>query len=161
MFNASINNRQLLYIAGIATFLLVLMMSACQYDIVFSPPWKNKKADLNKKITFLNEDFFNRLGQANQSKKPVFIDFYTDWCAPCKRMDRDVFTDATVVEHFDENFICLKINAERGEGLELAQKFNINTYPTLVFIDSEGVEENRLVGFASAQKLLKNAKKVN
>ena len=76
-------------------------------------------------------------------------------------MDRDVFTDATVVEHFDENFICLKINAERGEGLELAQKFNINTYPTLVFIDSEGVEENRLVGFASAQKLLKNAKKVN
>ena len=66
-----------------------------------------------------------------KSDKPlILIDFYTTWCGPCKRMDREVFTDSTIVKHVNSNCISLKVNAEEGQGISLAKKYNVTSYPT-------------------------------
>ena len=87
----------------------------------------------------------------------MFIDFYTSWCGPCRVMDRDVFTDSKLAAHLNGHFINLKINAEKGEGIALAKQFGVGAYPTLVFLDENGAERERIVGFATANRLLKMA----
>lgn len=88
------------------------------------------------------------------------MDFYTDWCGPCRVMDRDVFTDGNLATFFNENFLNLKINAEKGEGVALAKQFGISGYPTLLFLNTEGVEAQRVVGIATASKLMKIGKRL-
>jgi len=78
------------------------------------------------------------LDKAAAKDKLVFVDFYTSWCLPCKMMDQDVFTDKKVKAFFDKNFISYKVNAEKGNGVNLATIFEVRAYPTLLFLDDKG-----------------------
>ena len=60
------------------------------------------------------------LEAAKTENKLVFMDFYTDWCGPCKLMTREVFPTKTVGDYFNEKFVSIKVNAEKGEGIALA-----------------------------------------
>lgn len=150
------------YIAlGGALLCFLIAMPACQYDIVFTPPWKKQQnVAANTSVTFFTDAIVERINTAKQHQQPVFIDFYTSWCGPCKRMDKDVFCDTEVALYFNEKFVSIKADAEKGEGKTLATQLGITSYPTLIFLDSGGNEENRITGFSSSAKLLKNAKKI-
>ncbi len=78
------------------------------------------------------------LDRAEKEKKPVFVDFYTTWCTPCKMMDRDVFTDSALAQYYNENFISYKVDCEKGNGQNLAAIYNVSNYPTLVYLDHKG-----------------------
>ena len=78
------------------------------------------------------------LDKAARENKPVFVDFYTSWCTPCKMMDQDVFTDKNLATFYNKNFLNYKVDCEKGNGMNLASIFGINTYPTLIFLDSKG-----------------------
>ena len=88
-------------------------------------------------VNFVEKDFDEVLAKAKQSNKYIFIDFYTNWCAPCKMMDKQVFPQKNVGEYFNSKFISLKINAEK-EGIDLAKKYGIKAYPTFVILDKNG-----------------------
>lgn len=77
------------------------------------------------------------LAAAKQENKMVFIDFYTDWCGPCKKMAKEVFPQKKVGDFFNAKFVCLKLNAEK-EGKELAAKYQVRAYPTYVVLDTKG-----------------------
>ncbi|MBK9338108.1 MAG: thioredoxin family protein [Lewinellaceae bacterium] len=150
-------NSSALAIAG----LLVLALQACNYRIAFASPLKKKQTTEQRELVFFTDAFAGRLDSAKLAGRPVFIDFYTSWCGPCKIMDRDVFTDPTLAAYLNENFVNLKVNAEVGEGVALAGKFEIMGYPTLVFIDASGKEQKRLLGMAKAARLQQLGEKVH
>src|SRR6478752_6799571 len=71
---------------------------------------------------------------AKAQNKPIFIDFYTSWCAPCKVMTQDVFPQEKVGTYFNSQFINCKIQCDdKGIGVEIGKKYQINAYPTLMF----------------------------
>ena len=94
-------------------------------------------------------DFSAALARAKKEKKYVFIDFYATWCGPCKMMDRQVYTDSTVAKAAAK-FVNRKVDAEKGEGIELAKRYGITAYPTMVIVDATGKEVNREQGFRPA-----------
>ena len=75
------------------------------------------------------------INAAKAENKMVFMDFYTDWCGPCKMMMRDVFPQKEVGDFMNKNFVCIKLNAEK-EGKELAKLYKVNAYPTFIGIDT-------------------------
>ena len=79
--------------------------------------------------------------------KIIMIDFYTDWCAPCKLLDSDTFTNEEVIQYIDNNFIPIKINAESEYGMPLYEKFKGTGYPMIIFLDKEKNEIDRFYGF--------------
>jgi len=94
-------------------------------------------------------DFDNAVKEARTGGKPVMIDFYTDWCGWCKKLDKDTYTDRTVNE-LAEDFICVKINADKSP--YLATKYGVRGYPTIVFLNAKGGVEEQIVGYAGADK---------
>lgn len=78
--------------------------------------------------------------EANKKdQKVIFIDFYTDWCGWCKRMDKTTFADHDIADYINKNFYPVKFNAEQKEtilfdGNEFKwQKGGRNGYHDLAF----------------------------
>ena len=105
-----------------------------------------------------NDDLSAALEKAKAEKKAVFLDFYTSWCMPCRMMDESVFRDWDVAEYMAENVVSVKVNAEKGRGVELKSQFDVEAYPTFVFIGPNGVELSRKVGTSSIADFKKMAK---
>ena len=85
------------------------------------------------------------------------IDFYADWCIPCKELDALTFSDERVIEKSKE-FVSFKVDmtktmSERTE--QIRNKFKILGMPTVLLIDSKGNEIERLTGFVNADEFLK------
>lgn len=90
---------------------------------------------------------------AQEEKRYIFIDFYTEWCGPCKRMTKEVFPEKRVGEYLNQHFISIKLNAER-EGKELAEKFGVNAYPTFVIINTNEEIIFKLIGAMDADRFI-------
>lgn len=88
--------------------------------------------------------------EAKTSGKLLMIDFYTDWCVWCKKLDSDVYPAAEVVKQ-STNFVPIKLDAEKdADGIRLAKKFNITGYPTILFIDADENLAYKIVGYSPA-----------
>ena len=94
----------------------------------------------------------------------MVIDFYADWCLPCKELDEKTFIDARVVQELDR-YVRLKADltlAEDAATKELTKQYGIISVPTIIFIDAGGneVASARLNGFEPADPFLKRAQSV-
>ncbi|MCB0661206.1 MAG: thioredoxin family protein [Saprospiraceae bacterium] len=94
------------------------------------------------------------LEQATSGDKMIFVDAYTTWCGPCKAMSKNVFTDGKVGAFYNENFVNVKVDMEKGIGLELARKYKVRAYPTLLYLDNQGNELHRAVGYLDTDQFL-------
>jgi thiol:disulfide interchange protein len=87
--------------------------------------------------------------------KLIFIDCYTDWCGPCKRMAATSFKDPAVGKLYNDNFINLKIEMEKNpEGRDLAASYKVRAYPTLLIIDGKGNLIRQVVGMQTKDGLV-------
>ena len=105
------------------------------------------------------QDYGPALEQARSEGKPIFIDFYADWCGPCRAMDRETFRDDRVVERLSE-IVAVRVDAEDAEpqhgysGVELADKYRVMGFPTLMLLDPDGNVLTRTSGYLDARKFL-------
>lgn len=113
-----------------------------------------------KEIDFFHAPFAEVLAKAKEEKKLIFMDCYTSWCGPCRMMANQVFTRPEVGKYFNAHFVNTKVDMERGEGKDLAKKYGVNAFPTLLILDGEGNVVSKSVGALSPEKLLGWAKKI-
>ena len=99
--------------------------------------------------------------------KKVMIDVYTDWCAPCRKMDAYTFNDKRIARYINENYYPIKHNGESKDTLyynrktflpsgkthQLTYELNINAYPTLLFIDEKGTLITKEAKFFSPNEM--------
>ena len=105
-------------------------------------------------IKFNDGDWNSILEKAEKENKLVFIDAYTVWCGPCKKMARDVFPEKKVGEFYNEKFINIQMDMERGEGLAIAEKYNVQVYPTLLFVAGDGSLVHRSAGYKDSPEFI-------
>ena len=105
-------------------------------------------------IDFVKTSWKQALAQAAEENKIVFLDAYTTWCGPCKKMTKDVFPQKEVGQFFNANFVSVKMDMEKGEGLELAALYDVNVYPTLLFVDADGNLLHRAAGYHNTDQFL-------
>lgn len=111
-------------------------------------------------IYFHSGSYAEAKQMAKEQDKIIFIDGYTEWCGPCKRMSTDVFTDAAVGEYFNEHFVSIKLDMEKTQGMLVGRRYDVNFYPTLLFITPSGTLLHKEVGFRDKSELLKMAKNI-
>lgn len=99
------------------------------------------------------------LKEAQKTKKLLFLDAYTTWCGPCKMMNYGPFRDPEAGKFFNENFVNMKIDMERGEGPSVAMKYGVRAYPTLLFLNSSGEVVHRILGYHDAMMLVAEGRK--
>ncbi len=88
-----------------------------------------------KGIEFMHSPWNEVLQKAKKEGRLIFVDFYTQWCGPCLMMAEEVFTLPIVYTYYNKTFVNAKIDAEAGEGIDLAKKYGVHVYPTYLFID--------------------------
>jgi len=117
------------------------------------------------------------LSAQTKTPKKIMMDVYTNWCGPCKMLDRNTFQNVDVVDYVNENYYAVKFNAEGNANInykgqdfsnpnydssksnsrnaqhELAGALQITAYPTIVFFDESGNTLAPLPGYKTAPQL--------
>ncbi|MDQ1095822.1 MULTISPECIES: thioredoxin family protein [Chryseobacterium] len=119
----------------------------------------NKKMETTaKEIKFSDGTWKDIAAMAKKNKKYVFVDAYTTWCGPCKLLKSHTFKEKEVATFFNKNFINVTVDMEKGEGLTLAQKWDVNSYPALLFFTPDGKLVMKQIGFVEGKKLIEIGK---
>ena len=110
-------------------------------------------------IKFFKGSFDDAKALAKKEGKVIFMDAYTTWCGPCKMMTSKVFPQKEVGDFYNRNFINIKVDMEKGEGLEIRRQYKVSAYPTLLFIDHTGEVVYETRGARDAKGLIALGKK--
>lgn len=108
----------------------------------------------NRSIAFEHGTFKEIKEKAAKENKLIFIDAYTSWCGPCKWMAANIFTNDTVADYYNKNFVNAKIDMEKGEGIEIAKQYQVSCYPNNLFIDGKGNLVHRTAGSMTAKDFI-------
>ena len=147
-------------------FFSVLSVVALLMVFAFVP--KTKTADVKMEISkatdegiiFVESDWKKALAEAKKQNKPIFLDAYTTWCGPCRMLKQHTFTDKAVAEYFNKNFINVALDMEKGDGLAVAEKYQIRAYPTLIITDADQKSVSISEGYIGPGELMQFGKYV-
>ncbi len=111
-----------------------------------------------KEIQFQNITFNQALAKAKKENKMIFMNVYAVWCGPCMMLKKTTFKTQTVADNFNKSFINIDINAEKGEGIELSKKYQVQAHPLMLIINPSGKVEKRILGYVKEDQLIKEVK---
>jgi thiol-disulfide isomerase/thioredoxin len=108
-----------------------------------------RAARSGRSVAFL-QDFGEAEAQARAEGKPLFVDFETEWCGPCHVMDEWVFTADAVI---DASTAYVSVKVDGDEQPDLAERFSVEGYPTMLVINPAGVVLRRAAGYLSVAEM--------
>ncbi|QRO00869.1 thioredoxin family protein [Archangium violaceum] len=113
---------------------------------------------------FSSESFEQVLARAKSEGRPVMIDFFAEWCAACKELDRETYPALEVIEE-SGRFINVKVDATQSDDAldALMERFGVEGLPTVAFISSNGelLRDPRVTGFLDPRSFVVQMKKVD
>ena len=90
--------------------------------------------------------------RGKEEKKNVFLNFYTQWCGYCKKMDKETFANSSIIAYLNENFISIKVNSDKER--QIANYYYVNGLPTSWFLSKEGSKISSLPGYIPSDMLI-------
>jgi len=105
-------------------------------------------------IEFTSESFDLAKDRAVEEGKLFFVDFYANWCAPCKWMETTTFRDRNIVKMLNQNYVSIKVDIDSREGFNLKQKYSVRRLPTLLIFNSSGNLVERVEETPTNDKLM-------
>jgi thiol-disulfide isomerase/thioredoxin len=109
-------------------------------------------------IEFFHGTWEEALVKAETEGKLIFVDAYTTWCGPCKKMSANVFPQAEVGDVFNANFINVKLDMEKEESVAFRKVHRVRAYPTLFWINGKNDAVHTSVGGKQVAQLIGVAK---
>jgi thiol-disulfide isomerase/thioredoxin len=88
-------------------------------------------------IVFEEGNWQSVVAKAKAEHKLIYLDVYTTWCGPCKMLATRIFPQKEAGDKFNALFVNYRIDAEKGEGLDIAKKYQVSGYPTNLFIEPD------------------------
>jgi thioredoxin-related protein len=108
--------------------------------------------------TWFNGDLESARAEAARRNTVVMIEFYTDWCNWCRRLEADTFATPAVRTEL-EQIVSLRRDAEK-DGADLAAQFGVDSYPTMIFFDPAGNEMDRIIGYLPPDPFLERIERI-
>lgn len=105
-------------------------------------------------VTWFHGSLDEALAKAKAEGKLVLVDVGAYWCPPCHQLDEEVFVRPEVGQRLDRGYVALHVDAEKGEGPELVERYHVLAYPTVLVLEATGVEKGRVVDFLPAEAWL-------
>ena len=112
-------------------------------------------------INFENSTFKEILAKAKREKKLVFMDAYASWCGPCKLMEKNIFPLPAVRAYYNANFINARFDMEKGEGRDIAMKYQVRSYPSYLFLNGDGEVVMKNYGYMGEEDFIAIATEAN
>ncbi|RKH28120.1 hypothetical protein D7V77_09620 [Corallococcus sp. CA041A] len=117
-----------------------------------APSWQWHHVMPAKKATFDASQFEQVLAAAKKEGRPVLIDFFADWCAACKELDRLTYPSSEVITQAEgSRFLTIKIDATNSEDRldALMEQLGVEGLPTVAFVNPDGtvLTKPRVTGF--------------
>lgn len=108
--------------------------------------------------------FEEGLSKAQTENKFLLVDFYTDWCGWCKKMDANTYTNENVIKLINDNFVAVKMNPEKDnpvnyqdmnyEAAQFAQAAGVTGYPATGFFESDSDFIATVPGYLEPEKMI-------
>lgn len=118
---------------------------------------KNAEVEMqtDTKVIFADLTVDEALVKARRENKLVFLDFYTETCGGCTKLNKEVMHNASMAEFLNKRAISLKINGIKGKGIEVSKKYKVYGYPTVMVLEMDGSERDRISGYDNREKMVK------
>jgi thioredoxin-like negative regulator of GroEL len=110
-------------------------------------------------IEWGQQDLDGVLAEAATCDAHVLVDVYASWCVPCQRLDAEVFPDSAV-RQAAQGMLAVKVDAEVGAGPSIAQRYHVVGYPTVLVLDAQGNEIDRIFGYAPADEFAARLRRI-
>ena len=113
---------------NIILLMLIIVFAGCKNN-------QQEAVEVPGEMVFEHGSLDQAIKTAKKQNKKIFIDFYTQWCGPCRNMAKNVFTLPEVGGFYNKYFVNLKIDAELPEYKAIVERFKIHSYPTYIYLD--------------------------
>jgi len=135
------------------TFTLILSILMLSVTTSYCSDLMYHKIDPSSSVKFYSGSFDSAKTKAKGEGKLFFVDFYANWCTPCKWMEESTFKDPEVVTVMEANYVPYKVDIDDQEGYQLKKKYGVKLLPTILIFNKKGELVERVEETLDARKL--------